>query len=162
MEMNNKMFKLQTGILFIGTVFAWFTVYTDFTRFYNLYGSVTKITGCTIPNPVTTPCFYGAFAFLLGFIWSVNILKKITKNEDIAIKQRNLRYLLIAGTTFAWGNFTYEIYKYYATTTAVKVSCSGVATDNVFLTACFYGSVIFLAALVTSIVIKKKHFSKVL
>lgn len=153
--MNKNLFKLQTAVLFIGTIFAWFTVYTDFARFYNLYGSLTKISGCTIPNPVTTPCFYGAFAFLLGFIWSVNILKKVSKGEEVTKKQMKLWYLLIAGTIFAWGNFAYEIFKYYSAKTALKVSCSGVPTDNVFLTACFYGSVIFLVALILSIVIKK-------
>jgi hypothetical protein len=154
--MNNILYKIQASVLLIGTLFSWFTVYTDFSRFYNLYGSITKISGCTIPNPVTTPCFYGAFAFLLGFIWSLNILRNKSKNVDITKKQRNLRYLLIAGTIFAWSNFGLEIFKYYSSKTAVKVSCSGVATDNVFLTACFYGSVIFLIALVVSFIIKRK------
>jgi hypothetical protein len=153
--MNKIVFKLQTLVLLIGTLFAWFTVYTDFSRFYNLYGSVTKISGCAIPNPVTTPCFYGAFAFLLGLIWAYKIQKKESKGEDIRTKQRNLRYLLIGGTIFAWSNFAYEIVKYFSAKTAVKVSCSGVPTDNVFLTACFYGSVIFLVSLITSIVIKR-------
>ncbi len=151
--MNKNLFKLQTAVLLIGTLFAWYTVYSDFARFYNLYGTVTRISGCTIPNPVTTPCFYGAFAFLLGFIWSVIILRKIFKGEEVTKRQRNLRYLLIAGTIFAWSNFALEIYKYYSSQTAVKVSCSGVATDNVFLTPCFYGSVIFLMALIVSMVI---------
>jgi hypothetical protein len=159
--MNKNLFKLQAGVLLIGTLFAWYTVYSDFARFYNLYGSITRISGCAIPNPVTTPCFYGAFAFLLGFIWSVIILRRISKGEEISKKQRNLKYLLIAGTIFAWSNFALEIYKYYSSKTAVKVSCSGVATDNVFLTACFYGSVIFLTALIVSLVIKKTMSSKI-
>jgi hypothetical protein len=159
--MKNILFKLQSLVLLIGTVFSWFTVYTDFTRFYNLYGSLTRISGCTIPNPVTTPCFYGAFAFLLGFIWSVVILRKVSKGEEVTKKQDNLRYLLIAGTIFAWGNFAVEITKYYSSKTALKVSCSGVATDNVFLTACFYGSVIFLTALIVSLVISKAKSSKI-
>ncbi len=153
--MAKNLFRLQTTVLLVGTLFAWFTVYTDFSRFYNLYGSLTRISGCTIPNPVTTPCFYGAFAFLLGFIWSFNILKKVLKDETVVSEQRNLGYLLVAGTLFAWGNFSYELIKYYTATTAVKVSCSGVATNNVFLTSCFYGSVIFLAALIISTVIRK-------
>ena len=159
--MNKNLFRLQATVLFIGTVFSWFTVYTDFARFYNLYGSFTKISGCTIPNPVTTPCFYGAFAFLLGFIWSLIILKKVSKGEEVTKKQNNMRYLLIAGTIFAWGNFAVEINKYYSSKTALKVSCSGVATDNVFLTACFYGSVIFLVALIVSLVIRKRMLSKI-
>ncbi len=159
--MNKFIFKLQTLVLLIGTLFAWFTVYTDFSRFYNLYGSITKISGCTIPNPVTTPCFYGAFAFLLGLIWSYNIQKRESDGEDIRTKQRNLGYLLIGGTIFAWSNFGYEIFRYLSVKTAVKVSCSGVPTDNVFLTACFYGSVIFLIALIVSLIIRKTISNKV-
>ncbi len=155
--MRNNLFKLQTAILLAGTLFAWFTVYTDFKRFYNLHGSVTKISDCVIPNPVTTACFYGAFAFLLGFIWSASILSKVSRSKDVAKPQRNLWYLLIAGTIFAWGNFGLEVYKFYSSEVAGKVSCSGVATDNVFLTPCFYGSAIFLSALIVSIIIRKSR-----
>lgn len=158
--MYKNLLKLQTGTLLVGTLFAWFTVYTDFTRFYNLYGSITKISGCVIPNPVTTPCFYGAFAFLLGFILSAIVLHKSLKGEDFIKKQKHLWLLLIAGTLFAWGNFAFEIMKFYSSKTVVQVSCSGVATDNVFLTSCFYGSVIFLSSLIVSTLIRSKIKTK--
>ena len=78
-----KIYTAQSLLLLIGTLFAWFTVYTDFSRFYNLYGDITRIRGCVIPNPVTTPCFYGAFAFLGGLIWSLYILKT-SKQKKVA------------------------------------------------------------------------------
>ena len=136
----NKLFKLQSAVLFAGTVFAWTTVYTDFSRFYKYYGSLTRIQNCVIPNPVTTPCFYGAFAFLIGFIWSVSILKSRLGRR--ILKQKKLNILLIAGTIFAWSNFAYETIKFYAAKSGAKVSCSGVPTDNIFLTACFFGSLL--------------------
>lgn len=150
----NKLYKLQSLFLFIGTIFAWFTVYSDFSRFYKLYGSLTRIQNCTIPNPVTTPCFYGAFVFLVGFIWSLFILKR--KLEERLIQQNKLNLLLIAGTVFAWGNFAYETIKFYLVKSGPQVSCSGVPTDNILLTSCFYGSVIFLISLIVSIVILRR------
>ncbi|MFA6982192.1 MAG: hypothetical protein WC243_04190 [Patescibacteria group bacterium] len=154
--MNNALYKLQTFVLFVGTVFSWTTVFSDFSHFYNIYGSVTKIAGCTIPNPVTTPCFYGALAFLIAFIWSISILSKKLKGTNIAKAQKGLRTLLIAGTIFAWSNFGFEAYKFYASSSVEKTSCSGVTTQNVFLTPCFYGSVIYLTALIVSLLIAKK------
>jgi hypothetical protein len=148
----NKLYKLQSLVLLIGTLFAWFTVYSDFSRFYGIYGSLTRIQNCLIPNPVTTPCFYGAFVFLAGFIWSLFILKR--KIEDRFIQQKRLNLLLIAGTVFAWGNFAYETIKFYLVKSGPKLSCSGVPTDNIIFTSCFYGSVLFLLSLIVSIIIR--------
>jgi hypothetical protein len=150
-----KMYLAQSLVLLVGTVFAWFTVFTDFSRFYNLYGTITKINGCIIPNPIMTPCFYGAFAFLGGFIWSLHILK--AAKEKKIINQKRLSVFLIAGTIFAWSNFSFEIYNFYFKKAATKVSCSGVATDNVFTTACFIGSMLFLLSLIISLLINKKN-----
>lgn len=136
--MNKKiLFYLQSLILLAGTIFAYSTIYTDFKRFYSL--------NCTTINPIFTPCFYGAFAFLVGFVLSVK------RNQ-----QRNLNYLLIAGTIFAWGNFAYELIKFYSAKVVEKTSCSGVPTQNPFTTACFYGATIFLAALITALMIRRK------
>jgi hypothetical protein len=148
----NKLYKLQSFVLFIGTIFAWYTVYSDFSRFYGIYGSLTRIQNCSIPNPVTTPCFYGAFVFLAGFIWSLIILKRNMGNRSA--QEKRLNFLLIAGTVFAWGNFAYETIKFYLVRSGPKLSCSGVPTDNIIFTSCFYGSVIFLLSLIVSIIIR--------
>ncbi|OGC46098.1 hypothetical protein A2V49_04080 [candidate division WWE3 bacterium RBG_19FT_COMBO_34_6] len=149
--MRKYLLYIQSIILLSGTIFAWVTVYKDFARFYNLYGTVTKISGCVIPNPVTTPCFYGAFAFLTAFIISLFILKK----PDNFLLQKRLIILLIAGTIFAWSNFGYEVYKFYLASNVDKISCSGVPTENVFATPCFVGACIFLSGLLASIFTKK-------
>lgn len=148
-----KIYIVQSIVLLIGTLFAWFTVYTDFSRFYGLYGNIARISGCVIPNPVTTPCFYGAFAFLGGFIWSLCILR--TSKEKKIINQKRLNILLIASTIFAWSNFFLELKKFYISSSASKISCSGVPTNNVFFTSCFIGSMIFLFSLITSLTILK-------
>jgi len=146
---------LQSIILSAGTLFAWFTVYTDFSRFYNLYGDITRISGCTIPNPVTTPCFYGAFAFLFAFIWSIYILR-ITKEKQI-IQQKRLSILLIASTIFAWSNLSLEIIHFYTGKTGTQVSCSGVPATSIFTTPCFIGSMLFMGALITSLIIIRNN-----
>ena len=150
-----KIYMIQSLSLFIGTVFAWVTVFLDFSRFYNLYGSLTRISNCSIPNPITTPCFYGAFVFLLGFIWSVGILR--TEDAKREVKQKRLNWLLLAGTLFAWGNFAYETIRFYLAKNAPKVSCSGVPTDNILLTSCFYGSVIFFISLIVSMILIRRN-----
>jgi hypothetical protein len=141
--MRQEYKKLLTIILLGGSIFAWTTVYHDFVRFFNLYGDLFRIYDCEIPNPVTTPCFYGAIAFVISLI--LVLLKKF----------QTLFYLLIFGTLFAVGNFSYEVYKFYSTS-GVKTSCSGVVTDNVFTTPCFFGAVIYTLALVTILFARKK------
>lgn len=69
-----------------GTVFAFTSVYFDFQRFYTVEGSYTKIKNCVIPNPVVTPCFWGAFGFLAATIWAFIIYKKyfsVAKKSDL-------------------------------------------------------------------------------
>ena len=142
--MKDSYRNLLIFILTGGTIFSWTTVYQDFVRFFNLYGDLFRIYDCEIPNPVTTPCFYGAIAF------AVSLLLIISK------RYRALFYLLISGTIFAVGNFSLEIYKFYSTI-GVKTSCSGIVTDNVFATPCFYGAVIYTLALITILFARKKH-----
>ena len=153
-----KAYFLQSFLLLLGTLFAWFTVYTDFNRFYNIYHSLTRIQNCIVPNPITTPCFYGAFAFLGAFIWSLYILR--TSNEKKIKHQKFLSIFLIGGTIFAWFNLSIEIYNFYAQKVGSKLSCSGVATDNIFTTACFIGSMIFLVSLITALTIYRKNKNK--
>lgn len=150
-----KLYRLQSVFLLIGTVFAWYTVYSDFSRFYGLYHSFTRVQNCAIPNPITTPCFYGAFAFLGAFIWSLYILKMSGKRK--ITHQKRLVFLLTGSTIFAWSNLALEIYNFYMQKTGPKVSCSGVTTDNIFTTACFIGSMIFLASFIISLLLIRRN-----
>jgi len=134
--MKENFFKVLLGTLIFGVGFSWYTVINDFIRFERIYGTIFRIENCLVPNPVTTPCFYGAIAFLISLILLV------------AKNYLYLKYLLIGGTIFAWSNFTYEAYKFYIPSNTAKVGCSGILIENIFTTPCFYGAVIYLTALI--------------
>lgn len=154
---DNKLLKLQSVVLFLGTIFAFYTVYTDFARFYGLEGTLFKVKNCVIPNPVVTPCFYGAFGFLIAFVLSVKILKTIDLDK-IKKKQRTLLFVLIGCTVFAWGNFFFTLYKYFRALSLNEAftGCSGVTASHPFVTPCFIGSAIFLIALLVGISLDKR------
>jgi len=71
-----SLFLIQLLTAGFGSIFAYTSVYFDFQRFYLVEGTYTKIKDCVIPNPVTTPCFWGAFGFLATTIWAFFIYKK--------------------------------------------------------------------------------------
>ncbi len=148
--------KLLALILLAGTIFSWYTVYNDFARFYGVYQTVFRVNNCIIPNPVVTPCFYGAFAFLGAFIWSILILKK--SEEKHPTQYRNLIYLLIGSNIFAWSNFLLQLLKFLRAGSKPVIGCSGQLMTNPFTTPCFIGSAFFVGALIVCslIVIKNK------
>ncbi|MGO8755657.1 MAG: hypothetical protein ACLQHK_10565 [Gallionellaceae bacterium] len=155
--MNRTLLKVQVAVLAVGTGFSWITLVFDYRRFLASGGHVLNISACTVTNPAITPCFYGALAFLAAFVWALSILRSAPK---AALKrQRGLRFLLAAGTVFAWGNFTYEIYLFMQSQPAASAfSCpAGAAAVNPLMTPCFYGALIFLTALVVSVVIIRAH-----
>jgi hypothetical protein len=56
-----------------GAVIAWSTVALAFIRFYRAEGTLLKVTNCRFPNPITTPCFYGAIAFVVALLWAASL-----------------------------------------------------------------------------------------
>jgi len=72
-----KLVIAEFVILLIGALFAW----ANFG--YELYNYLNKqecTTGCAPGvNPFLTPCFYGACFFLVAFILSAVMLKKVQK-----------------------------------------------------------------------------------
>ncbi|OHA79334.1 MAG: hypothetical protein A2747_02745 [Candidatus Yonathbacteria bacterium RIFCSPHIGHO2_01_FULL_44_41] len=153
--MKTKMYWIQTATLLGGTVFAWTTALVDFMRFYNAEGTLLKIKDCIYPNPVTTPCFYGAIAFAVAFAWSVALLKK--EGEMRRKSEKYLLVLLSAGNVFAWTNFLRLVYDFYTALPGQGVGCSGVPTASPFTTPCFYGSAIFFVALLIALIILKRE-----
>jgi hypothetical protein len=149
--------KAQVWILAAGTAFSWSTLVADYRRFFDAGGRVLELSGCAVQNPVTTPCFYGALAFLAAFAWSVAILRFTP--EAARRHQTGLGWLLAAGTVFAWGNFGYEVYRYYGSAKAASAfSCPpGEVAIHPLLAPCFYGALIFLAALVVSVLITHRR-----
>jgi len=137
-----RLLLLQSALLLFGTFFAWYTVANDYLRFLNKSGV----------NPLTTPCFYGAVGFILFFTYSVYIY--FESKEKRIRHQKILMVLLVGGTIFGWTNFIIELCSFYIFKN--PTSCSGTSTISPFLTACFYGSVIYLLSLVASIFTFKK------
>lgn len=143
----------QTIILLGGTVFAWFNVIRDFNRFYKFEGTIFKIQDCVIPSPFTQACFYGAIAFLVALSLSVYILRALEAGKQ----QRYLSWLLAGGTVFAWFNVSKELIAFYGSKTGQAVGCSAVPITNPFLTSCFFGASLFLAAAIVAFVIRQKQ-----
>lgn len=153
--MNKKFFCLQSLVLLFGTIFAWYTVVGDFIKYFRVEDSLFKFQNCLAPNPLSTACFYGALAFLAAFAWSVMILK-MPEEKQIS-QQKKLIILLIAGTIFAWGNFSYGMIKFLNANNRPVTGCSGNIVVNPFNTPCFYGALFFSAGLIVSLIVSKKQ-----
>jgi hypothetical protein len=151
--MGKLSLKLQVAVLALGVVFSWFTLVVDYRRFFAAGGRVFELSGCAVSNPLATPCFYGALAFLAAFIWAVAVLRSAP--EAVTRRQRGLNWLLAAGTVFAWGNFAYEVVRF--SQPQAPVSAFSCPKDEVLvhplMTPCFYGALIYLAALMVSLFI---------
>ncbi len=147
---NNLLRKLRIGFLFSGVLVSWTTTLAAFMNFYRLEGTLFKIKDCIIPNPVTTPCFWGALAFMGALIWSLYLLKNNNEKSD-----RYLFYFLIGCVIFAWGNFTVELMGITPKPGALIAPCPATGT-NPFLSACFFGSVLFTLSLTTNFFIQRK------
>lgn len=151
--MMKKFYITQIALLLAGSLVAWKAVYDDFVRFFGAGGSVFQVAGCTFPNPVTTPCFYGAFAFVGALVWAYFVLKK----DNIAAKVRQEKYLswfLVGCTLFGWSNFVKLYLDYMA---GSQIGCSGAPMTVPFLTPCFFGSMFFLLSLLSSWLILYKE-----
>jgi hypothetical protein len=157
--MDKSLLKVQVAVLALGTAFSWFTLSIDYRRFFAAGGHVLELSGCAVANPLVTPCFYGAVAFLAAFLWAVAVLRSAP--GVMTSRQRGLNGLLIAGTVFAWGNFAYEVYRFSQPQPAASAfSCpKGEAAVNPLMTPCFYGALIYLTALVVSLLILRARAS---
>lgn len=145
-----KLFSWQVIILLAGTLFAWYTIIIDFLRFYDIEGTIFRVQDCAFPNPVVTPCFWGALAFLIALIWAIKIKKfDIPKQKK---QQKFLIWFLIAGNIFAWSNFTYGLVKFLLNQGEPTIGCSGQLVSNPLMTPCFWGATLFLLGLIMAAV----------
>jgi hypothetical protein len=158
--MDRRLLKLQVALLAIGTAFSWFTLVVDYRRFFAAGGAVFELSGCAVANPLATPCFYGALAFLTAFVWAIAVLRSAP--EAAKQRQRGLRWLLSAATVFAWGNFAYEVYRFsQPQASASAFSCpKEEAVVHPLMTPCFYGALIYLSALVVSMLVLRARASR--
>jgi len=158
--MGKLLLKVQVAVLALGSVFSWLTLFIDYRRFFAAGGHVFEASGCAVANPLVTPCFYGALAFLAAFFWAAAVLRSAP--EVMTRRQRGLNWLLTAGTVFAWGNFAYEVYRFNQPQPSVSAfSCpKEAALVHPLMTPCFYGAMIYLAALVVSMIILRTHAAR--
>lgn len=158
--MDRRLLRTQVVLLALGTAFSWFTLFVDYRRFFAAGGKAFELSGCAVANPLATPCFYGALAFLTAFVWSVAVLRS---PPTVAMRrQRGLRWLLTAATVFAWGNFAYEVYRFSQPQPAASAfSCPpGEALVHPLMTPCFYGALIYLSALVVAMLVLRARASR--
>lgn len=139
--------KTLTVILALGSTYAWYTNIHEIISFNDFYGTLLRFQNTVSPNPFLTPCFYGGIAFLLALFLSIK-------------GNKYLHLLLIAGTLFAWGNWSWGIAQFYLFNLSESISCSGTTTSNPFLTPCFIGASFFTLALVNSFFIRKSKLNK--
>ena len=156
--MSKKTLSLLPLSLLAGTIFAWYTIWSDFQRFYFNEGTLFKINDCITPNPVTTPCFYGGIAFVIAFVWAFVLVQKSSEQFNRGLKK--LLWLLVASTVFAWGNFGYEVIKFINRGAKPAIGCSGQLVTNPIYTPCFVGAAIFLISLIVGIVLHQKSTKK--
>ncbi len=154
--MNHRLLWVQAALLALGTFFSWTVLLFDYRRFFASGGHVLQFSGCAVANPLATPCFYGALAFLAAFVWSVVVLGSAAVR--VAKRQGYLQWLLMAGTLFAWGNLAYVVYRFVQPQPAAPAfSCppaeAAEPAIHPLAAPCFYGALIFLAALIVSIMI---------
>lgn len=151
---KDNLFNLQAVVIFSGVFWAWYNVIKEFKIFYLYENRIFKFVDCTITNPILTPCFWGACAFLIAFILSLIVLKK---SGTAKIKlQKALKLLTLAGTLFAWGVVSFESYKYFSTKMQPIQTCTGYV-QNPLYSSCFVGAIIFTLSLILASKLTKKH-----
>ena len=149
-ELDSKIIKkARLVVLGLGVLVSWNDTTRAFLRFYQYEGTIFKIKDCVLPNPVTTPCFWGALAFAGSLIWAYKLYKN--KNKDW---EKYLFYFLIGSVIFAWSNFAIELKGVTSPEGALLAPCP-VTAPSPFLSACFFGSILFTLALFSSYVISK-------
>jgi hypothetical protein len=134
---------LRIATTFLGVVVSWYSTITSFINFYQVEGTIFKIIDCAVPNPITTPCFWGAVAFLVVFIWS---LKLYVDNKN----SNQILYFLVFCVLFGWSSFYIENWTTILQRNGIVAPCP--VGKSPFLSACFFGSVLFTISLLLTFV----------
>lgn len=127
-----------------GTLFSWYNTALLFKAFYVYYPSVLTIGYTLVPNPLLTPCFYGAVAFAGALVWALVLALKPHEASSLWLKR-----FIVFGVCFASAVLVYEALEYYHLISLSRsVSCSpGV---HPFKTPCFGGLLFFIGAYLTA------------
>jgi hypothetical protein len=142
--------KARLVVLVLGIFVSWYAVIKAFISFYNIEGTIFKIKDCLLPNPVTTPCFWGALAFFAATVWAY---KMFAMNE--AKKEKYFLFFMIGSVLFAWTNFMIELKGVTPKPGSLIAPCPATAA-NPFLSPCFFGSILFSLSLILTYVIFNK------
>ncbi len=146
---------LLSLFLLLGSVIAWVTNVQGFRVFYDLEGTIFKFQDCVITNPFLTPCFWGATAFVVLFVWSLFLLRKSNQNKQ----QKHLSLLLpilFGCMLFGWGNVVIEAVRFYGNPPGVITGCGGKPLLNPFTSSCFFGSILFTLSFFLVLWLNKK------
>ncbi|MEO8065297.1 MAG: hypothetical protein ABI643_00385 [Candidatus Doudnabacteria bacterium] len=146
------------AFLIVGVGISWTTVLQSFVRFYNNEGTLFKIQNCLFPNPVTTPCFYGAIAFLICLVWAIYLYRALDR-ENISGSYIKLMWLLFASTIFGWVNVGYELYQFSQSPKGI-VGCTSKVITSPWQSPCIYGSIMFLLSLIAVYTVVQKFKNK--
>lgn len=146
-----KYFSLQVVVIAAGTAYAWSAVFADFSRFLKAGGVWWQFSSCRFPNPLATPCFYGALAFALALAWAIYLWQ-----AQSPASQKHLGRLLLAGSLFAWSVTAWEFYKFLRPHAGAYIGCNGLAAKNPLHTPCFAGASLYLIAWLVSWWLAKK------
>lgn len=149
--MKNSLLILQNYLLLCGTLFAGYNWVNLLNRYIRFDGSflVARADNGLI-NPFLTPCFYGFLVFLLGFIWSYTLRLDYSKAS-----QYRLIWLLAVGAMFAWGNYVYEVVRYY-NNQVCNLGCTAGYFGIPLFTSCVVGATLFTLTLITALVLRRK------
>lgn len=150
---KEKLRKIQILIIGLGVLWSWFNVIKQGKIHYEVEGSLTKIKDCAVTNPILTPCFWGAVAFLISFVLSILIIK--AKKQKSKKFQGWLKKLTFVGTLFAWAVVGSESYDYFSNKMQPIQTCTGIV-KNPLESACFVGAIIFTLSFLISTKIFKK------
>ena len=140
----------QFVVLVAGNIVAWSTVVLSYRAFFQAGYGILNFRGCTVANPLATPCFYGAVAFLIALAWA-----GMRISEPTAKSFRHLSWLLVASAIFGWVNVIFEIYKINANAGKI-VACGARTVTSIYQSSCLYGTIAFTLALILSFLIYKK------
>ena len=150
MNTLKSLLRLQALVIAGGVLFSWGALMGQFGRFYDMYGTFFRFRECVIPNPMATPCFYGAMAFLASFVWATFLVINFRAGS-----QKWLSRLLLFGVVFALSVLSYEFLQYYHLLGGPIISCTpGVPP---WQTPCFVGFLFFVGAFTVSLFVIKRQ-----
>lgn len=150
----NNIIKILRIVLIVGIIFSFSNIAKEYIDFYNVEGTIFKLSDCKIPNPITTPCFYGALGFVIAF--KLTDLISNSSNEKKVQFANYLMFFLLFGTLFAWYNNWSTFIDFYLKDSTEVFGCTGKIITSPFTTPCFIGALIFTCSLLLSIPNKKE------